>query len=50
MELTDGQQDRFRLPTRHNILKGFEWLLHDVQPGDSLFFYFSGEPLQQPGS
>lgn len=42
MELNDGQTDRFRLPTRHNILKGFEWLLHDVQPGDSLFFYFSG--------
>lgn len=47
MELTDGQTDRFRLPTQRNILKGFEWLMQDLQPGDSLFFYFSGEGFQQ---
>jgi uncharacterized caspase-like protein len=44
MLLTDDHRDRFRLPTRRNILKGFEWLMTDLQAGDSLFFYFSGAP------
>lgn len=42
MMLTDDQADRFRLPTRRNILKGFDWLMRDLKSGDSLFFYFSG--------
>ena len=43
MLLTDNHRDRFRLPTRRNILKGFEWLMTDLVAGDFLFFYFAGE-------
>lgn len=41
--LTDGQHDRHQnLPTEANILAGMHWLVEGAQPGDSLFFYFSG--------
>lgn len=42
MYLTDDHHDSSRLPTRRNILKGFEWLMKDLHSGDSLFFYFTG--------
>lgn len=41
--LTDDHSDKFMLPTRRNIERGFEWLRRDIKAGDSLFFYFSGE-------
>ena len=42
MLLTDDHNDRMRLPTKRNILRGFEWLMRDLQDGESLFFYFAG--------
>ncbi|EAN95387.1 putative metacaspase 5 [Trypanosoma cruzi] len=30
------------LPTRENIIKHMAWLVHDVRPGDVLFFHYSG--------
>ncbi|KAI5818959.1 peptidase C14, caspase domain-containing protein [Pyronema omphalodes] len=30
------------LPLRRNILKAMHWLVKDAQPGDTLFFYYSG--------
>lgn len=29
-------------PTRNNILRAMQWLVQGVQPGDSLFFHYSG--------
>jgi len=29
-------------PTRNNILTAMMWLVHDNQPGDTLFFHYSG--------
>lgn len=43
--LTDDRDDTLLHPTRHNILKGFGWLMTDLQPGDSLFFSFAGKSL-----
>lgn len=40
--LTDDQRDPMLLPTKENILNGVRWLVTDAQPGDSLFFSFSG--------
>jgi hypothetical protein len=45
--LTDDQSDTRRQPTRSNILSAFDWLVEDVQPGDVLFFHFSGHGAQQ---
>lgn len=42
--LTDDQ--RKNLPTKENILSGMRWLVEGAQPGDSLFFYFSGHATQ----
>lgn len=42
MILRDDDDDMMLQPTRRNILKGFHWLLGDLQSGDSLFLYFSG--------
>jgi len=42
MVLTDDQSDSRRLPTRENMLNGMRWLVAGAQPGDSLFFHFSG--------
>jgi len=33
-------------PTKDNILAAMEALVHDAQPGDSFFFYFSGHGIQ----
>jgi len=35
------------LPTRANIMRGFQWLVAGAQPGDVLFFHFSGHGSQQ---
>eukprot|EP01012_Entosiphon_sulcatum_P019779 TRINITY_DN2472_c0_g1_i1.p1 TRINITY_DN2472_c0_g1~~TRINITY_DN2472_c0_g1_i1.p1 ORF type:complete len:520 (+),score=93.45 TRINITY_DN2472_c0_g1_i1:27-1562(+) len=40
--LVDDQRDPNFLPTKENILNGVRWLVSDAQPGDSLFFSFSG--------
>merc|ERR1719160_323288 len=36
------------MPTRQGILNGLRWLVQGVQPGDALFFHFSGHGAQQP--
>lgn len=40
--LTDDQAPGF-WPTRRNIWEQIQWLVQGTQPGDSLFFSFSGE-------
>jgi len=41
--LTDDQtKDPSKMPTRANILAGFEWLRKDAKAGDSLIFHYSG--------
>lgn len=40
--LTDDLQDSSRQPTKANILRDLRWLVQGAQPGDSLFFHFSG--------
>ncbi|KAH8981558.1 caspase domain-containing protein [Lactarius hatsudake] len=45
--LTDDQHDRpWDLPTEANIRAAMSWLVEGAQPGDSLFFYFSGHATQ----
>lgn len=46
MVLTDDQKSRGK-PTRQNILAGMQWLTAGVQPGDVLFFHYSGHGAQQ---
>ena len=38
--LTDDNKSA--MPTRANILAALDWLVADAQPGDSLFFHYSG--------
>merc|ERR1719221_1691849 len=45
--LTDDQNDRRFRPTRANILEGMRWLAQGAQPGDVLFFHYSGHGAQQ---
>jgi len=40
--LTDDQQDQSKVPTYDNIINGMKWLVDGAQPGDSLFFHYSG--------
>jgi hypothetical protein len=40
--LTDDQQEPFWKPYKANVLREVEWLAFNAQPGDSLFFMFSG--------
>ncbi|XP_019171581.1 PREDICTED: metacaspase-1-like [Ipomoea nil] len=35
-------------PTRKNIIEALKWLMKNLQPGDSLVFYFSGHGFRQP--
>lgn len=35
------------MPTRETIIKGLQWLVEGTQPGDALFFQFSGHGAQQ---
>jgi len=44
--LTDDQQDPWKQPTRSNITTAMQWLAADAQPGDSLFFHYSGHGSQ----
>ncbi|KAJ1569477.1 Ca(2+)-dependent cysteine protease, partial [Cladochytrium tenue] len=39
-----------RRPTRANILEAFAWLRDGVQPGDLLYFHYSGHGSQAPSS
>jgi len=45
--LTDDGATRAK-PTKENIFSHIQWLIHDVQAGDSLFFHFSGHGSQKP--
>lgn len=40
--LTDDQQDPSKKPTKANMLNALHWLAQDCQPGDHLFFHYSG--------
>ncbi|KAH0476381.1 MAG: uncharacterized protein KVP18_003424 [Porospora cf. gigantea A] len=40
------EEERFSLPTRHNIMLALNWLVRDVRQHDSLVFYFSGHGVQ----
>lgn len=40
--LTDDQADPNYRPTKQNIVNAMRWLVGGAQPGDSLFFHFSG--------
>jgi hypothetical protein len=40
--LTDDSTDPTRRPTKANLINAIMWLTGGVQPGDSLFFSFSG--------
>jgi len=40
--LLDDNPDIRQHPTRQNMLEGFAWLVQESQPGDSLFFHYSG--------
>jgi len=42
--LTDDNPNK--LPLRSNIISACKWLVEDAQPGDSLFFHFSGHGEQ----
>lgn len=42
----DNAIDGAPMPTKENIQKGFDWLTHNVTPGDVLFFQFSGHGSQ----
>ncbi|RIB09557.1 caspase domain-containing protein [Gigaspora rosea] len=48
--LTDDQKDPTRIPTKTNILAAMKWLVQDAQPGDSLFFHYSGHGSQEKDS
>jgi metacaspase-1 len=45
--LTDDQTDPTKQPTKHNIEEGMKWLVEGAQPGDSMFFHYSGHGSQQ---
>jgi len=45
--LTDDSSDPQLRPTRANIMGALQWLAQGVQPGDVLFFHFSGHGAQQ---
>jgi len=40
--LTDDSSDKSKLPTRANILSGFQWLRSGAKAGDSLILHYSG--------
>lgn len=41
-----AEVEGFHLPTRENILDGFDWLTKNLQGQDSLLFYYSGHGLR----
>nr|GLL23840.1 metacaspase-3-like [Ipomoea trifida] len=44
--LTEDERDPYRKPTKANIRESLNWLVRGCQPGDSLFFYYSGHASQ----
>lgn len=40
--LLDDNPNFNERPTRQNMMQGFQWLIAGCQPGDSLFFHYSG--------
>ncbi|KAG1854417.1 caspase domain-containing protein [Suillus subalutaceus] len=42
MVLTDEPYNLRYMPTKRNILSALRWLVKDAQPGDCLFFHYSG--------
>ncbi|KAL0412681.1 UNVERIFIED_CONTAM: Lysine-specific histone demethylase 11 [Sesamum radiatum] len=42
-----AEKEPYQAPTRKNIQDAFQWLMRDIQSGDSLVFYFSGHGLRQ---
>ncbi|XAR54215.1 hypothetical protein NMG60_11029248 [Bertholletia excelsa] len=45
--LTEEETDPYRTPTLHNMRMAMYWLVQGCQPGDSLFFHYSGHGSQQ---
>lgn len=45
--LTDDQEDERLLPTLDNMRSGLRWLAEGAQPGDVLFWQYSGHGAQQ---
>ena len=41
--LLDDNPNFQQRPTRQNMMQGFQWLIAGCQPGDSLFFHYSGQ-------
>ncbi len=41
--LLDDNPNFNERPTRQNMMEGFRWLIAGCQPGDSLFFHYSGQ-------
>ncbi|XP_042492261.1 metacaspase-3-like isoform X2 [Macadamia integrifolia] len=46
--LTEDEPNPDQIPTKRNIQKALQWLIHDCKPGDSLVFHYSGHGSQQP--
>lgn len=46
MILTDSSNSK-KLPTKNNLLQGMRWLAQGAEPGDVLFFHFSGHGGQE---
>lgn len=45
--LTEQERNPGRIPTKQNMRSAMKWLVQDCQPGDSLFFHYSGHGLRQ---
>lgn len=45
--LTDDSHNPQMRPTRQNILAALRWLSQGIQPGDCVFFHYSGHGAQQ---
>lgn len=45
--LTDDQPNPVAVPTRQNMIRAMQWLVQGAQPGDSLFFHYSGHGGQE---
>eukprot|EP00429_Kryptoperidinium_foliaceum_P073114 CAMPEP_0176220004 /NCGR_PEP_ID=MMETSP0121_2-20121125/19000_1 /TAXON_ID=160619 /ORGANISM="Kryptoperidinium foliaceum, Strain CCMP 1326" /LENGTH=498 /DNA_ID=CAMNT_0017559183 /DNA_START=23 /DNA_END=1519 /DNA_ORIENTATION=- len=48
MLLTEDQDDDSKLPTKANMIAGFEWLMDGAEAGDEIFFQYSGHGSQCP--
>lgn len=44
--VAEDERDPYRKPTKANIRESLNWLVRGCQPGDSLFFYYSGHASQ----